>query len=89
MTELVIKVNVPEELKEELEESGLDLSNLVREVIVSKAFEIHLAKSKALQRAIFEALVNKSKLTEEDATELANKINLGMLKELKREFPEL
>ena len=86
---MVIKVDVSEELKEELEGSGIDLSNLVREVIISKAFEMHLAKSKALQRAIFEAIINKSKLSEEDAKELADKVNKGTWQELKKEFPKL
>ncbi|MEK6952686.1 MAG: hypothetical protein AABX29_06760 [Nanoarchaeota archaeon] len=87
MTE--IKVEIPEYLGEEIEESGIDVSNLVREVLISKAFEIQLSKSRALQRAIFESLVAKSKLSEEGARELANRINSGMLEEIKNKFPEL
>lgn len=87
MTELTIKIDVPEDLKEEIEELNLDLSNLVKEIVVSKVFEMHLSRSKALQRAIFESLVAKSRLTEENAIELSNEVNLGMIDELKKKFP--
>jgi len=42
-----------------------------------------LKESKKLQRFIFESLSAKSKLTLEDAAELANKVKEGMLEELK------
>lgn len=89
MVELSIKVEMPAELKEEIEESGLDLSKLAKEIIIAKIFEIQLSKSKSLQRALFEALIIKSKLSEEEAIELADKINQGMLKDIKKELPEL
>ncbi len=89
MTEITIRIDIPEEFKEEIEESDIDLSSLVKELIISKVFEIHLSKSKALQKALLEALIKKSKLNEKDANELTDKINRGMLKEIKEEFPEL
>lgn len=89
MTEIVIKFDVPSELREDIEKSYSELSKLARELIIAKAFEIHLSKSIALQRAVFEALAFKSKLSEEDAKSVASEIDESMYKELKKEFPEL
>lgn len=44
---------------------------------------------KEKQRELFEALVSKSKLSSKDAKELADKVNEGMLKALKKKFPGL
>jgi hypothetical protein len=44
---------------------------------------------KEKQRELFEALVSKSKLSSKDAKELADKVNEGMLKALKKKFPSL
>lgn len=79
-----ISVQIPNELKQELDESGVDVQEIVKEALTSRLFEKHLAQSKALQRAMFETLIAKSKLTEKDAQELADKVNTGMLKELKK-----
>lgn len=89
MAEVVIKVDIPSELKEDIEKSYPELSKLARELIIAKAFEIHLSKSRALQKAIFEALAAKSRLTEEGAKTLASEIDESIYKELKEEFPEL
>ncbi len=86
MEEINIKVEIPEEFKEEIEKSNINLPNLIRELITLKLFEEQLKKSKALQRALFESLIDKSKLTKEGAKELADIINKGMLKKLKAKF---
>ncbi len=86
MAEICIKI--PDELREKMEESNLDLSLLVKEFITLKLFEIQLSKSVALQRAVFESLIAKSKLSEEDARELANNINIGMAEEFGSKFSE-
>lgn len=89
MVELHFDIDVPDELKEQAEESKQELSKLVKQLVAAKLFEKQLAKSTALQRAVFESLAAKSKLTEEGAKELASEIDEGMLKELKKEFPNL
>lgn len=61
----------------------VDWSKVAEEAIVSKSFELRLSRSKELQKALLEALASKSKLTEKDAIELANKIDEGISKELK------
>ncbi len=82
------EINVPiaEDLKVEIEESGLDIQKVVREAITFKLAEQHLAKSKALQRALFETIVSKSKLTPEGAKELALLIDQGMLHDMKEKI---
>ena len=79
-----ISVRIPNELKQELDESGVDVNEVVKEALTARLFEKHLAQSKALQRAMFETIIAKSKLTQKDAKELADKVNAGMLKELKK-----
>ena len=82
MAEVV--VNIPENIKHRMEMfPGIKWSDVFKEVIVSKTFEEELRKSKKMQRAVFEGLASKSKLTEEDALELGKKINEGMVDELK------
>ncbi len=80
-------VSIPDELELELELAGFDISVVVKEALVSRLLEKQLSKSKALQRALLEALIAKSKLTEEDAHEIADKIKEGMLKELEDKLP--
>ncbi len=75
-----IKLEVPEE---ELEGLSEDWQKIALEAIISRAFELRLEKSRKLQRAIFEMLASKSKLTRKDALELGSKLNEGLLKELK------
>lgn len=82
-------VEIPDEIKEDLEESKLDWSGLVSKFLAAKLFEIQLTRSIALQKAIFKSLSDKSKLSESDARGLADKVNIGMFNELKSEFPEL
>jgi len=55
-----------------------------------------LAREEAINRAKlyeeferFKKLISKSKLTEEDAKALAEKVDKGMLKELRKRFPGL
>jgi len=84
-----VSVKVPDELKAELEESGLDVGKVVREALVSKLIEQKFSKSKALRRVIFEALISKSKLTKKGAKELADKVNEGMWKEIQKTYPGL
>ena len=84
-----LKVEIPDELKLGMEESNLDISRLVKEFIALKVFEKQLSESRALQRAIFESLIGKSRLSKQDAKELADKVNTGMFKELKERFPAL
>jgi len=80
MAEVVIKI--PKELKAEME--GLPgMEEMVAEFIRLKIFEHELKKSKELQRFILESLSAKSKLTLENAKELGDKVNEGLLEELK------
>jgi len=61
----------------------VDWSKVAEEAIISKSFELRLSRSKGLQKALLNSLASKSKLTEKDAIELANKIDEGISKELK------
>jgi len=79
-------INIPDELKIEIEESELDWPTLIKEFVTLKLFERQFSKSVALQRAVFESLIAKSKLSEKDAKELADKINIGMAEEFKSKF---
>lgn len=81
MTEL--KIKLPEELKREMEILPENWSEIALEAIKLKVFELHLSRSKELQRAVLEALTSKSKLTDKDALKLGSKVNEGLLKELK------
>lgn len=81
MSELRIKI--PDELEKTMKEFKLDWSEIALEAIRLKVFESHLSRSRKLRRAVFEALVSKSKLTKKDALELGSKVKEGMLKELK------
>jgi hypothetical protein len=48
-----------------------------------KVFELELKRLRELQKLMLETLSMKSKLTEEDAVKLGDKVKEGMLKELK------
>ncbi len=87
MAEIHIKIS--DKLKKQAEESNLDLSKLIEEMISLKIFEKQLSESTALQRAVFESLLSKSQLSEKDAEELANKIDKNMLESLKNKYPNL
>ena len=80
-----LKIKIPEELEREMDELPENWSDIALEAIKLKVFESHLSRSKALQRAVLEALASKSKLTKESALELGKKVNEGMLKQLKEE----
>lgn len=79
-------VQIPDQLNQELEESDLDVPGVVKEALVSKLFEKQLSQSKSLQKAMFEMLIAKSKLTKKGAKELAERVNLGMLEDLKEKL---
>ena len=68
MTEINIKVDVPEEFKERFE---LILAGLMRSLV--KELELSAAKE----------IVSKSKFTQKDADELTNKVKDSMHKQLR------
>lgn len=68
MAEIVVKVDVPKEFKERFE---LALAKLMK--LLVKELELSVAKD----------IVSKSKFTEKDADELANKVKLSMFSHLK------
>lgn len=68
MAEINIKVDVPEEFKEKFE---LALAKLMNSLV--KELELSVAKG----------IVSKSKFTEKDAEQLANKVKLSMHSQLK------
>ncbi|MCX6011912.1 MAG: hypothetical protein NTV30_00570 [Chloroflexi bacterium] len=82
MSEFVI--NIPKNLEEDLKELP-ELENSVKEFLRLKAFEKELKRSLELQRFVFEALASKSRLTGRNASELADKIDKGLLEELRED----
>ena len=76
-----LRVQVPEELEEKLKEFT-EWESMILEFIRLKVLEHELQKSKVLQRFMLESLAARSKLTPEDARELAEKVKAGMLDEL-------
>jgi len=82
MAEAEVRFKVPKELKEEIEKLP-GMEEMIVEFIRLKIFEHELKKSKELQRFILESLSAKSKLTLENALELGDKVNEGMLEELR------
>ncbi len=60
----------------------VDWSKVAEEAITAKAFELRLSKSKELQKAVLNSLALKSRLTENDAKVLADKIESGISVEL-------
>lgn len=79
-----IKVLVADEFVQEIEDLELDVPAILKEALISKITEKQIAKSKALQKVMFESIVARSKLTEEDARLLSDKIKEGMFQELQK-----
>ena len=77
-----LRVEIPEEFEEKIKEFP-EIEEMIVDFIRLKIFEHELKNSRELQRFIFESLSAKSKLTLEDAMVLGNKVNEGMLEELK------
>ena len=76
-----LTIPVSEELKGELKHfSWVNWSDVTRE-------EMARREELSALRRIFEEIAAKSKLTEEDAKVLAEKIDQGMFQELKKAFP--
>ena len=69
MTEIVVRADVPEEFKDRFE---LALAKLMRSLV--NELELSVAKD----------IVSKSKFTEKDADELANKVKWLMHEQLKK-----
>ncbi len=74
-----ITIEVPEDLKENLNKVNVDISKLVK-MIIKKLLE-EIKRKQDLQRA--KEIIAKSKFTEKDAEEISNKIKITMLKTLK------
>jgi len=80
----MVEFKLDRELEREIELfPDVNWQAMVEDFIRAKTFELELERSKEMQRGVFEALAAKSKLTEEDARELGDKVKEGMLKELK------
>jgi hypothetical protein len=74
----------PPDLEEEVRRIPREeLSRIIIEFLRLKVFELELKRLRELQRLMLETLSMKSKLTEEDAVKLGDKVREGMLKELK------
>jgi len=71
MTEL--RIDISEDLKRKMAELPVDWSVIIATFIREKVFEWVRLRS----------IVNKSKLTEEDALEIGRKVNLGLAKRYK------
>ena len=75
-----ITLSMPEDLKQEMDESKfINWSEVAREAIRQKLAELALLKS----------IVAKSKLSEKDAAEIGNKISESLHKKYRQKFPEL
>jgi len=74
MEEIVIKLDIAPELRERFE---LALAEVVKQFV--KTLKLSLAKE----------IVSKSKLTEEQALELAKEVNKSLHKRYKKLYPEL
>lgn len=80
----MVSLQLSKELENNIKEfPEIDWLKVAEEAIKAKAFEIRLARSKELQKALLEALASKSKLTEKDASGLGLKASEGLSKELK------
>lgn len=74
-----ITLSVPQELKQEMEESKeINWSEVARTAIREKTAQLKILKS----------IAAKSKLTEKDALTLGRKINKSLHERYKREHPE-
>jgi len=81
-----ISVEIPKELKRELMRfPDVNWSDVERRALEAKLFDLELERSRKLRRSLFEFLVSKSKLTEEDAKKLGDRIEESMLQNLKEE----
>ncbi len=81
MEDIVIRVDAPPELRAKLK---LVLSKLAEEIIEESK---HLSKKEKLRR--FNEIVSKSKLSEEQAEELAKEINRSLHKRYKELYSKL
>ncbi len=79
MEEVVVKVGVPEDLKEIVEISEAEISLAVNRFLKKKLLEI----------AEIERILSKSKLSEERAREVAREISLSLAKEYEKLYKEL
>jgi len=77
-----IVVEIPKELFFKVEELS-EMKESIKEFVKLKVFELKLKRNREMQRFVLEALASRSKLTEKDALELGNKINEGILEELR------
>ncbi len=82
MAEIVVKI--PDELERKIKVfPEINWSELATDFFRSKVFELELRRSRELQRAMFETLTSKSKLTREGALEIGKNINESMFRDLK------
>ena len=78
-----VTLTIPEDVKSELKEfSWVNWSEIAREEFI---------KQKKNREAFeqFKEIISKSKFTEKDADELANKVKLSLHKKYKELYPEL
>jgi len=79
MKEVVLRLEVPEDLKEIAEISEAEISLAVNRFLKRKLLEI----------AEIERILSKSKLSEERAREIAREISLSLAKKYERLYKEL
>jgi len=79
MKEVVLRLEVPEDLKEIAEISEAEISLAVN----------RLLKKKLLEISEIEMILSKSKLSEEKAREIAKEISLSLSKEYEKLYKEL
>lgn len=81
-----LTIEVPEDVEEDIKKfPETDWSSLVADFVRMKSFELEVSRSRRLRQLLFKSLVSESKLTEEEALKLGEKVNKGMLKSLKEE----
>lgn len=79
-----MRIEIPPELEEEVRRIPREeLSRMIIEFLRLKVFELELKRLRELQKLILEMLSMKSKLTEEDAVKLGEKVKEDILQELK------
>jgi hypothetical protein len=79
-----LKIEIPPELEKGVRRIPREeLSRMIVDFLRLKVFELELKRLRELQKLMLEMLSMKSKLTEEDAVKLGEKVKEGMLKELK------
>ena len=79
-----LRIEIPPELEEEVRRIPREeLSRMIIEFLRLKVFKLELKRLRELQKLMLEMLSMKSKLTEEDAIKLGEKVKEGMLQELK------